>query len=155
MKKISIPFDVFYYVISFFLFSLDICFFMWYERPLVYGLLSFYCVYLLTRSWSLGWAGFCALLLSFESFIYFGRFGIILPLFMLISVVGLHMRYALYPVAWHAHALIAGTLLIHIGLIEALLLRLPISPFYTVSLICANLIISCILSLKMKVARVF
>ena len=137
---------IFYLVVSL-LFFADLCLFALLERPFLHCTLSFFILLLFGPC---SWIRIITVLLALclEPFIYYGKFGITLLYLLPLTIGGHIMAKTLYPAWWYPYGLLAGALLIHTVAIEFILLHFPIGVFYTISLICANILIMFILSLK-------
>jgi len=135
------------FIFPIFLFFLDINFYLGVGMPLFFCLLSWYCVQFLFFEKPFYW--FPLILLSLESFLYFGIFGLeliwLIPLTILFSLFSQSVSFLFFqPLLMVLMALLAKFFFswAFFGLS-------PSGPF-TVGLICVNLIITLIFSLKYK-----
>lgn len=88
-----------------------------------------------------------ALLISVQSFLYFGVFGLQLISMPCIIALGMFCRNLLYPKTWYPHLLLTIALLVHYLVIDLLILGLRSPLSYTLCTICANVILVSLISL--------
>jgi hypothetical protein len=141
--------SLFFYSFIIFLFLLDISFFLFFEKPIFSALLCFYIINTINHANFLRLTT-CILLLILEFFIYYGNVvGINLIALIPATLAGFQAGKMFYESRLIYYALLIMTLLIQIGVIEHMILKLPISIPYTISQIIANMIIMMLLrSLK-------
>ncbi len=130
-----------------FLFFLDVNFYLGVGVPLFFYLLSWYCVQLLFFETPFYW--FPLVLLCLESFLYFGIFGLeliwIIPLTILFSLFSQSVSFLFFQ----------PLLMVLIALLSKFFFSwaffgIAPSGLFTMGLICVNLIITLIFSLKYK-----
>jgi len=135
------------FIFPIFLFFLDINFYLGLGIPLFYCLLSWYCVQFLFFESPFYW--FPLILLSLESFLYFGIFGLdliwFIPLTILFSLFSRSISFLFFqPLFMVLMALLAKFFL------SWIFFGSTPSGLFTMGLICVNLIITLIFSLKYK-----
>lgn len=112
----------------------------------MYALLALLCLELVKGISKERFAVF-ALLLSLESFLYYGIFGIQLIFIPLLAFVGLLVREYLYPRPSHPYIVLAITLFAQMISVEYLILGLKPAFLYTIVQFSGNFMILALLSL--------
>ncbi len=135
------------FIFPIFLFFLDLNFYFTVGTPLFFCLLSWYCVQLLFFEEPLYWLPL--ILLSLESFLYFGIFGLeliwLIPLTILFSLFSPSISFLFFqPLLMVLMALLAKFFL------SWVFFGLAPSGLFTMGYICVNFIITLIFSLKYK-----
>src|ERR1700733_142552 len=139
---------LFFYGIITLLFFVDITTYMILERPLFYTLL---CFYIMHCAFPFSWSRIVSanFLLSLLSLIQYGRFGLCLIYLIPATLLRIKMHQTMHEGPLLNYLILVGCLAAQIGLIEHLILGLPISALYTASTIIANIIVMTIFSLKL------
>ena len=138
MKKERSLKGINYYIIIVLLFIIDLAVFSYLEKPLIYSLLSFY-IFQLAYPLGIVKIIVSCMLLSLESFIYYGRFGLDLLFILPATFIGIRLAHILYNSVWQFYLLLIVCLLAKITLIEWLILGQNVNPSYTISLVFANI----------------
>lgn len=134
-------------IFSLFLFFLDVNFYLGIGAPLFFFLLCWYCVQCLFFEKPLYIAPL--LFLSLESFLYFGIFGLeliwLVPLTILFVCFSHHFSFTFSKPFCMLFLALLGKLVL-----GRILFGFGTSGLFTASLICANMIITLLFSLKYK-----
>ncbi len=129
---------IFFYLITFILFFIDLAALSLFEKPLIYSLLCFY-ILSLSKPISILRILLTCLLLSINPLISYGRFGLELVYLIPATLLGIKMHHTLYNAVWQYYLLLMLCLLAQIVIIEYGMLHLTISVPYTISVLFANI----------------
>jgi hypothetical protein len=144
-KLVTSP--LFFYGMIVLLFCIDIAAYIILEKPLLYSLLSFYIMYC---AFPFSWPRVVStsFLLSLLSLLQYGRFGLCLLYLVPATFFRIKMHQTMHEGPLLNYLILLGCLTTQIGLIEHLILGLPMNISYTVTTIIANIVVMTILSLK-------
>lgn len=138
--------ETYFYPIAALLFFVDIFFFSFIEKQLLYTVLCFFCVQLYKES-STNRLSFLALLISLESLLYFGKFGVQLLYLMPIILISFQAQKMLYVRSIQPYFILIGCITLQCLFLEPFMLQTGSSPLYTFSKIFANIIVLWFISL--------
>lgn len=138
--------ETYFYALSLFLFFLDIVCFSFMEKQLLYTALCFFFIQIYKEK-SISKISFLAFLISLESLLYFGKFG--MPLFYLIPLgfISFHAQKNFHALSLQPYFLLACCIILQSMCFEPLMLHLALSSCYTFYKIIANIIVLWFLSL--------
>lgn len=138
-----------FYILAILLFIIDVSAFSFLEKQVLYGLLCLFCLQIIQPP-APGRLAFLAALLSLESFLYYGRFGIQLVFLIPLAVLGYILQELFYKKGLLAPVLLLIALLVQSIGIEYGVLGLTPSLGYTFSKIFVTLSVLWIISLTYK-----
>lgn len=124
----------------------DTATFILFEQTCTFALLGLLCIESV-KSISKERIATFALLISVQSFLYYGIFGAQLICIPVVLGLGLLCRELLYPKSWYPHLLICIALILQYLVIDGLILGLKSPLSYTFFTLCANVIVVSFLSL--------
>lgn len=147
MMRITRYPSLIFYGLAILYFIADLSFFSWFEKPCIYSLLCFFLLRIMHHA---GPAQIIVMLilLSLNALIFYARFGLTLLYLIPLTFLAFHMSHTLYVRRWYPYCLLISSLLAQTILIEYFILHLPISAFYTISVIFFNLLLMFMVSLK-------
>lgn len=138
--------ETYFYPLALILFLLDVCCFSFMEKQLVYMLLCFFCIQLYAEK-STTRLSFLAILISLESLLYFGKFGVQLVYLIPLIYISREAQKSLYATALQPYILLISCIALQSFILEPYMLQIGPSPLYTLSKIIANIIVLWLISL--------
>jgi hypothetical protein len=136
-----------FYFLAVMLFIADIFIYSFFEKQMIYLTLCFYFLTLCSAKEKFFKLLFLGILLSIQSSLYHGIFGIQLLYLIPLSLCAISTEKLLYSPRMHAYFFLFAALLIQSFYIEIFLLSIPLAPYYTNLKIIANMIMMLIMSL--------
>lgn len=138
--------ETYFYPMAILLFFVDIFCFSFMEKQLLYSVLCFFCIEIYREnSWTR--FGFLGFLISLESLLYFGKFGVQFFYLTPIILIGLQAQKMFYARALQPYFILIGCIVLQCLFLEPFLLQTGSSALYTVSKIIANIIMLWFISL--------
>lgn len=110
-----------------------------FQIPIFFCTTSLLCLYAASTQYS-PQTLLCITLVSIQSFIWYGHFGLELPITLILPLLGTNLSNHLYD-QWATPLILFLIHQVGIILIQLVLLKLPIIIPYTFSSICANMIL--------------
>ena len=138
--------ETYFYPAAVLLFFIDIFCFSFIEKQLLYTVLCFFCIQLYKDS-STTRLSFLALLISLESLLYFGKFGVQLFYLIPIMVISFQAQKMLYARSAQPYFILVGCITLQCVFLEPFMLQTGSSILYTFSKIIANIIVLWFISL--------
>lgn len=138
--------EVYFYPLAILLFLLDVCCFSFMEKQLIYMLLCLFCVQLYSEK-SVSRLSFLAVLISLESLLYFGKFGVQLLYLIPIFFISHEAKKNLHAVALQSYIILISCIALQSFILEPYMLQIGPSALYTFSKIIANIIVLWLISL--------
>jgi|SRR5579872_571259 len=123
---------------------IDLFFFFLLEKPMIYATLCVFAREAIHGAWYR--VGTLMVLISCQFFIYVGSFGLPLLYLLPIAYVGRRIGRSCYVTPIYPYAVLITCLLAQRFFIEHLILRIPITPSYTITTIFANIVILTVFS---------
>lgn len=138
--------ETYFYPLALLFFFMDIFCFSFMEKQLLYTVLCFFCIQLYKEN-STPRLSFLALLISLESLLYFGKFGLQLLYLIPIVLLSFHAQKMLYARSIQPYFILVCCITLQCLFLEPFILQLEPSPLYTLSKIIANIIVLWFISL--------
>ena len=138
--------ETYFYPVAVLLFFVDIFCFSFIEKQLFYTVLCFFCIQLYKES-SVRRLSFLGLLISFESLLYFGKFGVQLIYLIPLILIGFQAQKMLNARSIQPYFILTCCITLQCVFLEPFILHTGHSTLYTFSKIIANIIVLWLISL--------